>query len=111
MCIDYRRLNAITKKDSFPLPLIEDLVDKLQGAKIFSKIDLKSGFHQVKMDSDSIDRTTLVTSSGSYEWLVMPMGLSNAPATFQRLMQRTLGHLSFVGIYLDDIIIFSNSLE
>ena len=111
MCIDYRRLNAITKKDSFPLPLIEDLVDKLQGAKIFSKIDLKSGFHQVKMDSDSIDRTIFVTPTGSYEWLVMPMGLSNAPATFQRLMQRTLGHLNFVGIYLDDIIIFSNSLE
>ena len=111
MCIDYRRLNAITKKDSFPLPLIDDLVDKLQGAKIFSKVDLKSGFHQVKMDPDSIDRTTFVTHDGSFEWLVMPMGLSNAPATFQRLMQRTLGHLGFVGIYLDDIIIFSNSLE
>ena len=111
MCIDYRRLNAITKKDSFPLPLIEDLIDKLQGAKIFSKIDLKSGFHQVTMDPDSIDRTTFVTPAGSFEWLVMPMGLSNAPATFQRLMQRTLGHLKFVGIYLDDIIIFSNTLE
>ena len=111
MCIDYRRLNAITKKDSFPLPLIDDLVDKLQGAKIFSKVDLKSGFHQVKMDPDSIDRTTFVTDNGSFEWLVMPMGLSNAPATFQRLMQQTFGHLKFVGIYLDDIIIFSNSLE
>ena len=64
--IEYRRLNAITKKDSFPLPLIEDLVDKLQGAKIFSKIDLKSGFHQVKMDPDIIDRTTFVTPSGSH---------------------------------------------
>ena len=63
MCIDYRRLNAITKKDSFPLPLIEDLVDKLQGAKIFSKIDLKFGFHLVKMDPDSIDRTTFVFPS------------------------------------------------
>ena len=78
MCIDYRRLNAITKKDSFPLPLIEDLVDKLQGAKILSKIDLKSGFHQVKMDSDSIDRTTFVTPSGSFEWLAMPMGLEKS---------------------------------
>ncbi len=77
MCIDYRRLNAITKKDSFPLPLIDDLVDKLQGAKIFSKIDLKSGFHQVKMDPDSVGRTCFVTPSGSFEWLVMPMGLSN----------------------------------
>ncbi len=111
MCIDYRRLNAITKKDSFPLPLIDDLVDKLTGAKVFSKIDLKSGFHQVKMDPSSIERTTFVTPSGSYEWLVMPMGLANAPATFQRLMQKTLGHLKFVGIYLDDIVIFSANME
>ena len=63
------------------------------------------------MDPASIDRTTFVTPSGAYEWLVMPMGLANAPATFQRLMQRTLGHLAFVGIYLDDIIIFSASIE
>ena len=82
MCIDYRRLNAITKKDSFPLPLIEDLIDKLTGAHVFSKIDLKSGFHQVKMDPASIDRTTFVTPSEAYEWLVIPSGLANAPATF-----------------------------
>ena len=97
MCINYRRLNAITKKDSFPLPLSEDLIDKLTGAHVFSKIDLKSRFHQVKMDPASIERTTFVTPSGAFEWLVMPMGLANAPATFQRLMQRTLGHLAFCG--------------
>ena len=91
--------------------MIEDLIDKLTGASVFSKIDLKSGFHQVKMALASIDRITFVTPSGAFEWLVMPIGLANTPATFQRLMQRTLGHLAFVGIYLDDIIIFSALME
>ena len=109
LCIDYRRLNELTKKDRFPLPLIEELLERLVGARVFTKVDLRSGFYQVAMAEDSVQRTAFVTPDGSFEWLAMPMGLCNAPSTFQRLMQKALKGLKFVCIYIDDVLIYSRS--
>ena len=111
MCVDYRLLNRITIKDRFPLPLIEDLLDRMLGSVVFSKIDLRSGFHQVAMDEESVARTAFITSEGAFEWRVMPMGLSNAPAAFQRTMQAVVGkqlHAS-VEIYIDDNVVHTQT--
>ena len=113
MCIDYRALNRQTVKDRYPLPRIDTLLDRLGRARVFTKLDLASGYHQIAMDDDSIYRTAFTTSLGQWEFLVMPFGLCNAPATFQRLMNTVFATEinRFILVYLDDILIFSETLE
>ena len=113
-CIDFRRLNACTKKDSYPIPKYLETMESLVGAHYLSTMDLKSGFWQVKVSEDSRQYTAfMVGSMGVYEFLCMPYGLCNAPAMFQCLMQNCLGelNLSFAMVYLDDMIIYSEMPE
>ncbi|GBG66294.1 hypothetical protein CBR_g57893 [Chara braunii] len=113
MCIDYRGLNAITVKNVEPLPRIDDLLDRVQGCKYFSKIDLKSGYHQIEVHPDDQYKTAFRTRYGHYEFIVMPFGLTNAPATFQRCMNDLFRPWldKFVVVYLDDILVFSRTLQ
>ena len=113
-CIDFRHLNARTKKDAYPLPHMQETMESMVGAWHFSCMDLKSGFWQVKMDEESRQYTTfMVGSMGIYEFLHMPYGLCNTPATFQHLMQNCLGelNLTYTLIYLDDMIIYSKTKD
>src|SRR6218665_606740 len=112
-CIDYRKLNDVTKKDSYPLPRIDACLDALSGAGWFSTLDLRSGYHQVPLRPADADKTAFVTRRGTYRWRVMPFGLCNAPATFQRMMDIVLSGLNFelCLVYLDDVIIFSSNPE
>ena len=112
-CIDYRKLNKVTKKDNHPLPRIDEMLDKFEGSQWFSSIDLASAYWQVEMNEKDIEKTAFITSEGLYESLVMPFGLCNAPATFQRLMHEVLGNLIYTKapVYLDDIIIHSKTFE
>ncbi|CAF4894949.1 unnamed protein product [Pieris macdunnoughi] len=115
MCVDYRALNSITVKEKFPLPLIDDHVDKLGSYKIFTSLDMATGFHQVPMrDDDSISKTAFVTPEGHYEYLKMPYGLANAPIVYQRIISKTLKTLIDAGkalTYIDDVLLLSNSVE
>ena len=113
-CIDFRHLNARTKKDTYPLPRMEETMESMVGTRHFSFMDLKSGFWQVKMAEESRQYTAFMMGSmGMYEFLRMPYGLCNAPTTFQRLMQKCLGelNLTYALIYLDNMIVYSKMEE
>ncbi|GBG80354.1 hypothetical protein CBR_g30722 [Chara braunii] len=113
LCIDYRKLNVQTIRNAGPLPRIEDLLERLGGAKFFSKLDLKSGYHQLEIRQEDRYKTAFKTRYGHFEWLVMPFGLTNAPTTFQAAMTTEFRHMldRYVLIYLDDILVYSRSLD
>ena len=112
-CVDYRGLNERTVKNKYPLPLTDELFDRLTGARYFSKIDLRTGFYQILMAPEDIEKTAFKTDRGLFEWTVLPMGLCNAPATFQHLMNTTFRSFldRCVLVFLDDIVVYSHTLE
>jgi hypothetical protein len=113
MCIDYRSLNEVTIKNKYPLPRIEDLFDQMKGASVFSKIDLRSGYHQLKIRESDIPKTAFCTRYGLYEYTVMSFGLTNAPSYFMYLMNKVfMEYLDrFVVVFIDDILVFSKTME
>ncbi|GBM46445.1 Retrovirus-related Pol polyprotein from transposon 297 [Araneus ventricosus] len=110
-CVDYRKLNEITKKDSYPLPRIDDTLDALNGSQWFTTLDLKSGYWQIEIRPEDREKTAFTTGQGLWQFKVMPFKLCNAPATFERLMETILGGLSSCLVYLDDIIIVRRTFE
>ena len=112
-CVDYRKLNEVTIKDSYPLPRIDELIDTIGAAKWFTTMDLASGYWQVRVKEKDRPKTAFVTRYGLYEFNVMPFGLTNAPATFQRVMDQVLGRINgqFALVYIDDINVFSGTFE
>jgi hypothetical protein len=113
LCIDYRPLNAVTVKNKYPLPRIDLLFDQLIGAQVFSKIDLRSGYHQFKIHEEDIPKTAFSTQYSLYEYLVMSFRLTNTPAHFMYLMNSVfMAELDkFIAIFIDDILVFSKSKE
>jgi hypothetical protein len=109
MCIDYRALNDVTIKNKYPLPRIEDMFNQLRGSSVFSKIDLRSGYHQLRIRSSYISKTTFITKYGIYEYIVMSFGLTNALAFFMYLMNSVfMDYLDkFIVVFIDDILIYS----
>jgi hypothetical protein len=113
MCVDYRSLNEVTIKNKYPLPRIEDLFDQMKGASVFSKVDLRSGYHQLKIRESDIPNTAFHTRYGLYEYTMMSFGLTNTPTYFMYLMNKVFMEYldKFVVVFIDDILIFSKTEE
>ena len=112
MCVDYRALNKITIKNRFPISCIDDILDRLEGSKYFSRIDLKSGYHQVRVVPKDVHKTTFCTSFGLYKYLVVRFGLTNASATFNCMMERNFRmYRHFASTFFNNILLHSKTLE
>ena len=113
MCVDYRAFNKVTIHNRYPLPRIDELLDRLQGARLFTKIDLRSGYHQIRVHPEDVHKTAFRTRYGHFEFFVLPFGLTNAPATVMHLMHSIFREQldDFIVIFLDDILVYSRDLK